>query len=502
MIIYKLPLISILIIQSALSGVWILLSAQQRSQYIALSSSLISILIGSLLYFGFDSSTASMQFVENYPWIQPLQINYYVGVDGISLPLILLSLFINLIIVLTAQDLVHQQLKYYLSLFFFLQAMVVGVFSSLNAFLFYAFWEGMLIPMYLCIGIWGSQLRSYAAIKFFIYTFFGSVMMLLALIFLSIKSGNSSILSFYNLPITIKEQYLVLIAFLLAFAVKVPMWPLHTWLPDAHTEAPAGGSVILAALMLKVGAYGFFRFCLPITPDACHDFSWPMIILSLIAIVNVGLIALAQHDMKRLIAYSSVAHMGFVSLGCFIIYPIFQYTGHLPSAQLAMSGAMMQMITHAFGSGGMFLAFGLLYDKLHTRLIADMGGIAQRMPYFTAFFMIFTLTNVGLPGTAGFVGEFMILISAIQVNLWVALLAGTTLILSASYSLFMFKRVFYGPITQNNVNELKDITSNQYIALTLLTLGIFIIGIFPQALISMMDKSIINLVQLSLQAKF
>lgn len=502
MLTHKLPLISILIIQSFISGIWILLSNENRAKNIAISASVFSLLLGSLLYLGFDTTTANMQFVEDYNWIASLRINYYVGIDGISLPLILLTLFINLIIVITAEDLVKQQLNYYLSLFFFLQAMVIGVFVALNAFLYYLFWEGMLIPMYLCIGIWGSQLRSYAAIKFFIYTFFGSVIMLLALIYLSIKAGSSSILSFYNLPLTLYEQSLILLALMLAFAVKIPMWPVHTWLPDAHTEAPAGGSVILAALMLKVGAYGFFRFCLPITPDACLEASWLMIVLSLIAIVNIGLVALAQHDMKRLIAYSSVAHMGFVSLGCFMIYPIFKNSGHLPSAQLALSGALVQMITHAFGSGGMFLAFGLLYDKLHSRLIADMGGIVQKMPYFTAFFLIFALSNVGLPGTAGFVGEFMVLVSAVQSNFWVALLAGLTLVLSASYTLFMFKRVFYGPITQSNVENLVDISSQQYIALSLMVLGIFFIGLYPQPLINIMDKSIVNLVQLALQVKF
>ena len=502
MLIHKLPIISILLIQSFFSGVWILISDKKQVKNIAICASLISLVLGSLMYIGFDPNTANMQFVENYNWINFLKINYYVGIDGISLPLILLTLFINLIIVITAKDLVHQQLGYYLGLFFFLQAMVVGVFAALDAFLYYLFWEGMLIPMYLCIGIWGSQLRSYAAMKFFIYTFFGSVIMLLALIYLSIKSGSTSILSFYNLPLTLKEQYFIFIGLLLAFAVKIPMWPVHTWLPDAHTEAPAGGSVILAALMLKVGAYGFFRFCLPITPDACLSLSPVMIVLSLIAIVNIGLVALAQHDMKRLIAYSSVAHMGFVSLGCFVIYPIFQNTGHLPSAQLALSGAMVQMITHAFGSGGMFLAFGLLYDKIHTRLIADMGGIVQTMPYFTAFFLIFVLSNVGLPGTAGFVGEFMVLLSVMQANFWVALLAGLTLILSACYSLFMFKRVFYGPITNEHISSLKDITSHQYIALSLMTAGIFFLGIYPQPLIKVMDKSMINIVQLALQAKF
>lgn len=497
-----LPLVSILLIQSILSGIWLLVAQPQKAQSIAIISALVSLAIGAILYALFDPQTAQMQFVENYNWIQPLSINYMVGLDGISLPLVLLTLFINFIIILTAHDLVHEQRQYYMALFFFLQAMVVGVFSALNAFLFYLFWEGMLIPMYLCIGIWGSQLRSYAAIKFFIYTFLGSVMMLLALIYLSIKAGSSSILAFYHLPLTHTEQCLILIGFILAFAVKVPMWPVHTWLPDAHTEAPAGGSVILAALMLKVGTYGFFRFCLPITPDANLEFAWPMIILSLIAIVNIGLIALAQQDMKRLIAYSSVAHMGFVTLGCFMIYPIFENTGHLASAELAMSGALMQMITHAFGSGAMFLAFGLLYEQIHSRLISDMGGIVNTMPYFTAFFMVFALTNVGLPGTAGFVGEFMVLISALQTNFWVALLAGLTLVLSASYTLFMFRRVFYGPVTQKRVEQLTDITPHQQFALCLMTAGIFFIGLFPQWLIQMMDKSVINLVQLALQAKF
>ena len=355
--------------------------------------------------------------------------------------------------------------------------------------------------MYLCIGIWGSDMRSYAAIKFFLYTFFGSVLMLLALIYLSIKSGTDNIITFYELPLSMYEQTLILIAFLFAFAVKVPMWPLHTWLPDAHTEAPAGGSVILAALMLKVGAYGYFRFCLPVTPDACSEYAYILIGLSLIAIVIIGLVALAQTDMKRLIAYSSVAHMGFVSLGCFVIFPIFKQTGHLPATQLAITGALVQMITHAFGSGAMFLAFGMLYDQLHSRLIADMGGIAQKMPIFTAFFMVFVFTNIGVPGTAGFVGEFMVLISTMEANFWVTLLAGLTLVLSASYSLFMFKRVFYGPITINHIQKLTDITTSQQIALWIMTAGIFFIGLYPQSITHMMDPSVNALIQASLQSK-
>ncbi|MAH60781.1 MAG: NADH-quinone oxidoreductase subunit M [Legionellales bacterium] len=495
------PLLSILILQSLISAIWIVGSKYQRAQVITYTSTLISILISILIFFQFNPNSFEMQLTESYTWITHWNLNIQLGIDGISLPLILLTVFINAVIITATSSMVNQHITKYWALFFVLQAMVVGVFSANNAFLFYLFWEGMLIPMYLCIGIWGSNLRSYAAIKFFLYTFFGSVLMLLALIYLSIKAGSDNILGFYDLPLSMHEQVLILIAFMFVFAVKVPMWPLHTWLPDAHTEAPAGGSVILAALMLKVGAYGFFRFCLPVTPDACSEYAFVLIGLSLVAIVIIGLVALAQTDMKRLIAYSSVAHMGFVSLGCFIIFPIFKSTGHLPATHLAISGAMMQMITHAFGSGAMFLAFGMLYDQLHSRLIADMGGIAQIMPKFTAFFMVFAFTNIGVPGTAGFVGEFMVLISTLEASVWITLLAGLSLILSASYTLFMFKRVFFGPVIIEHVSHLKDINRSQQIALSVMTAGIFLIGIYPNCITHLMDQTVTHLVQTSLQAK-
>ncbi len=495
------PIISILLIQSLLSGVWVYITPPEKAEAIAYTSIFISIAIVMNLYWHFDPNTAQFQFVENIPWITYWSINYQVGIDGISLPLIMLTVFINLIIIMSAKGLVKKDIQKYWGIFFFLQAAVIGVFVALNAFLYYLFWEGMLIPMYLCIGIWGSQMRSYAAMKFFIFTFFGSVLMLIALIYLSIKSSTSFILDFYDLPLTLTEQTLILIAFLSAFAVKVPMWPVHTWLPDAHTEAPAGGSVILAALMLKVGAYGFFRFCLPIVPNACSEYSYILVGLSLIAIVVIGLVAFTQKDMKKLIAYSSVAHMGFVSLGCFIIFPIFQSSGHLSMAYIAVTGAMIQMITHAFGSGAMFLAFGMLYDQLHSRLIADMGGVVNKMPILTLFFMLFVFANIGVPGTAGFVGEFMVLVSSLEANIFITILAGLTLILSASYSLFMFKRVFYGPVQVNAVNKLKDINTSQILALSLLSFGILFIGIYPYSLTHIMERSVINLVQLSLQSK-
>jgi NADH-quinone oxidoreductase subunit M len=367
--------------------------------------------------------------------------------------------------------------------------------------LFYVFWEAMLIPMYLCIGIWGSEQRSYAAIKFFLYTFLGSTLLLIAILFLAFKANSFYILDFYPLQLTLSQQLLIFAAFFLAFAVKVPMWPLHTWLPDAHTQAPAGGSVILAALMLKVGAYGFFRFCLPIVPDACAYVAVPMIVLSLWAIGYIGFIALAQSDMKRLIAYSSVAHMGFVTLGLFVIYKVFSITGDLYDSQLALEGAMVQMISHAFGSGAMFLAFGIVYDKLHTRVINNFGGLAKKMPYFAAFFLLFCLTNVGVPGTAGFVGEFMVILGVFKASFWLSFFAALTLIVAATYTLSMYKRVFYGEYNESLPANLTDISALEQMTLWLLAIAIFVIGLFPEVILAPMHASIANLLGLALQSK-
>jgi len=376
--------------------------------------------------------------------------------------------------------------------FLVMQGMIVGVFCAMDAILFYVFWEGMLIPMYLSIGMWGSANRSYASIKFFLFTFLGSILMLVALIYLYNKTDSFMIQSFYGLPLSKTTQIWLFVAFLLAFAVKVPMWPVHTWLPDAHTEAPAGGSVVLAALMLKLGVYGFLRFSMPITPLACEKLALVMVILSLVAIVYIGLIAIVQTDMKKLIAYSSIAHMGFATLGCFMVYDIVSHMHSHQDAYMSLEGAVIQMVAHAFGSGAMFLGVGLLAERSihHSRLIKDYGGVAHTMPIFAAFFMLFAMSNVGLPGTAGFVGEFMVLMSAFQTHLWVAVIASLTLLLSASYTLWMYKRVFFGPVVHADVATFRDITWIEKINYILLAIGVFFVGLYPQPIIDVLRVTI------------
>jgi NADH-quinone oxidoreductase subunit M len=492
------PLLSSLIWLPVFGAITLLLFGNKYSasaiKWFALSLSILIFGLSVVMYHNFDITTANMQFIEHYNWIEFLGISYYLGVDGISMLLVALTAFTHVLVVLAAWRLIKTNVVAYYAIFLLLQAAVIGVFCALDAILFYVFWEAMLIPMYLCIGIWGSGKRSYAAIKFFLYTFFGSTLLLIALLYLGFKVGTFNILSFYNSALSFQEQILIFIAFFLAFAVKVPMWPMHTWLPDAHTEAPAGGSVILAALMLKVGAYGFFRFCLPVVPLASSYFAPAMIVLSLFAIVYIGFIALAQTDMKRLIAYSSVAHMGFVTLGLFAIYKI--DASDVLYATMAVEGAMVQMIAHAFGSGAMFLAFGIIYDKLHTRTIDDFGGVATKMPYFAAFFMIFALSNIGLPGTAGFVGEFLVIVGVFKASFWLSFFAAITLIVSASYTLWMYKRVFYG--TTSDIVAAKcdsDVSSYDQVALWLLVAAIFAIGLYPQLLLSPMHATISNLVK-------
>lgn len=492
------PLLSLLIWLPVLGAVTLLLFGNKYSavvtKWFALGLSVLLFGLSLFMYNNFDATTANMQFVEQYDWIKFLGISYYLGVDGIAMPLVALTSFTHILVVLAAWRLIKTNIVEYYAIFLLLQAAVIGVFCALDAMLFYIFWEAMLIPMYLCIGIWGSGRRSYAAVKFFLYTFFGSTLLLIALLYLGLKAGNFSILGFHNVPLVFSAQILIFIAFFLAFAVKVPMWPVHTWLPDAHTEAPAGGSVILAALMLKVGAYGFFRFCLPVVPLASSYFAPAMIALSLFAIVYIGFIALAQTDMKRLIAYSSVAHMGFVTLGLFAIYKM--TAADVKYATMAVEGAMVQMISHAFGSGAMFLAFGIIYDKLHTRAIADFGGVASKMPYFAAFFMVFALANIGLPGTAGFVGEFLVIVGVFKASFWLSFFAAVTLIVSASYTLWMYKRVFYGKVSA--LVEAKadsDVCGYDKIALWLLVAAIFVIGVYPQLLLTPMHATISNLVK-------
>lgn len=470
---------------------------ETKARYLALFIALVSLAMCAVMVIHFDSNQAGMQFRETADWIPVMHINYDIGVDGISLPLVILTCFTTFIVVLASWTMVNHKVAEYLAAFLVMQGMVVGVFASIDAILFYFFWEGMLIPMYLSIGIWGGANRSYAAIKFFIYTFFGSALLLVAFLYLGLHAHSFSILDFYRLPMTLTVQIFIFIAFLLAFAIKVPMWPFHTWLPDAHTEAPTGGSVVLAALMLKLGAYGFLRFSLPITPDASHTLAWLMIVLSLISIIYVGFIAIAQTDMKKLIAYSSVSHMGFVTLGSYMALIVIERTGNLKDAYMSLEGAMTQMISHAFGSGAMFLAFGVLYEQLHTRKMVDFGGVAKTMPIFAAFFMLFAMSNVGLPGTSGFVGEFMILLSTFKASFWVTLIAAFILVIGAAYTLWMYKRVFFGQITHDNVAKLKDIAGVDFWVFVFLAIPVLWIGLYPNAMLKLFHASIGQLLQLA-----
>ncbi len=500
----NLPILSILIWLPVLGAIPVaMLSKPEQANTARLLAVIISIISMALclpLYLGFDTNTAAMQFTEHAEWVPALKISYSLGVDGISMPMVVLTCFTTLLVVMASWTMVKDKVGQYLAAFLITQGAVVGVFASLDAMLFYFFWEAMLIPMYLSIGIWGMRRRSYAAIKFFIYTFLGSALLLVALLYLRMHSGTFNILDYYHLKMSMMVQIFVFVAFLIAFAIKVPMWPVHTWLPDAHTEAPVGGSVVLAALMLKLGGYGFLRFSLPIVPDACRQLDWLMIALSLIAIVYIGIIAIAQTDMKKLIAYSSVAHMGFVTLGCFMLYVIVDRTHNMQDAYLGLEGAMVQMISHAFGAGAMFLAFGILYQQLQTRYIKNFGGIAKTMPLFSAFFMVFAMSNVGLPGTSGFVGEFMIILSTFKASFWVTFLASSTLVIGAAYTLWMYKRVFFGAVTSEAVANLKDVTGVDKLIFVLLIVAVFWIGVYPHSLLNVFHASIGNLLQESLQS--
>ncbi|MCI0504632.1 MAG: NADH-quinone oxidoreductase subunit M, partial [Gammaproteobacteria bacterium] len=446
-------------------------------------------------------TTHQMQFVELKPWIETFKINYHLGIDGISLPLILLTAFTTVLVVIAGWEVIQYKTAQYMAAFLFMNGLMIGVFCALDAILFYVFWEAMLIPMFLIIGIWGGARRVYATIKFFLYTFLGSVFMLVALIYMYTKGSSFGVLDMHVLKLTLTEQIYIFLAFLLAFAVKVPMWPVHTWLPDAHVEAPTGGSVVLAAIMLKMGTYGFVRFSMPITPDASSQLDWFMILLSLIAVVYIAFVALVQKDMKKLIAYSSISHMGFVTLGFFIVYTIFESTGSKSGAAMGIEGALVQMVSHGFVSGAMFLCVGVMYDRLHSREIADYGGVVNTMPVFASFTVLFAMANAGLPGTSGFVGEFMVILAAFKANFWISFFAATTLIFGAAYTLWMVKRVIFGDVTNDGVKSLTDLNNREFLVLGLLAVAVLLVGIWPAPLIDVMSASVNNLVTQTLISK-
>jgi NADH-quinone oxidoreductase subunit M len=464
---------------------------------LALAVSVLTLALSVFLYTDFDNTATAMQFVERAPWIDAFRIEYFLGVDGISAPLILLTAFITPLVVIAGWDNIKTRPAQYFASFLILEGLMIGVFAALDAFLFYVFWEAMLVPMFLIIGIWGGERRIYATLKFFLYTFLGSVLMLVSFIYLYTKTGEFSFASFTDVNLTLREQQYIFIAFLLAFAVKVPMWPVHTWLPDAHVEAPTGGSVILAAIMLKMGGYGFIRLSLPMVPDGSEFFAGLMIALSLIAVVYIGLVALMQNDMKKLIAYSSIAHMGFVTLGFFLMWSIVDGSG----ASLGITGGMVQMISHGLVSGAMFLCVGVLYDRVHSRKIADYGGVANTMPVFAAFMVLFAMANAGLPGTSGFVGEFMVIIASFKANVWFAFFAATTLVLGAAYTLWMVKRVVYGEIGNKNVAELSDLNRREFLVLGILALSVLLVGLWPAPLVDMMSQTVDSLVEQISQSK-
>ncbi|HXV40356.1 MAG TPA: NADH-quinone oxidoreductase subunit M [Steroidobacteraceae bacterium] len=480
------------------AGLAVLVLGDRRiaaGRWVALSASLAALALCVPLWAGFDVTTPALQFTEQRPWIGALNAWYYLGIDGIALPLIVLTAFTTPLVIVAAWSTIEKRPAQYFAAFLVMEGLMIGVFAAADALLFYVFWEAMLIPMFLIIGIWGGTRRVYATIKFFLYTFLGSVLMLVALIWLYLQGGSYEIADMHRLPIGMTAQVLIFLAFFAAFAVKVPMWPVHTWLPDAHVEAPTGGSVVLAAIMLKMGGYGFLRFSLPITPDASRELDWLLITLSLVAVAYIGFVALVQRDMKKLIAYSSIAHMGFVTLGAFVAYDIWQVTGSVKGAAMGLDGAMVQMISHGLVSGALFLCVGVLYDRLHTREISAYGGVVNTMPVFAFFAVLFAMANAGLPGTSGFVGEFLVIVASFKANFWYAFVAALTLILGAAYTLWLVKRVIWGDVGNDGVASLKDLNAREFIVLATLAAAVLLVGLWPAPLLEVMRPTLEHLVE-------
>ncbi|MGD0501384.1 MAG: NADH-quinone oxidoreductase subunit M [Steroidobacteraceae bacterium] len=497
-------LLSILIWLPIVGGFVVLGLGNERAgaaRWVSLAVSLAALAFSIPLFAWFNTGTADMQFVEHTPWIPSIHADFNIGVDGISMPLILLTTFTTVLIVIAGWQSVTKRVSQYFAAFLILEGLMIGVFAALDAALFYVFWEAMLLPMFIIIGIWGGPRRVYATIKFFLYTFIGSLLMLVALIYMYLKSGTYEIAMLQGMSLTLKEQTFIFLAFFTAFAVKVPMWPVHTWLPDAHVEAPTGGSVVLAAIMLKMGGYGFLRFSLPITPDASRELDWLIIALSLIAVVYIGFVALAQRDMKKLIAYSSIAHMGFVTLGAFVGFQIVSHTGKMSGIEFGLDGAVVQMLSHGLVSGAMFLCVGVMYDRVHSREISAYGGVVNTMPKFAAFMVLFALANAGVPGTSGFVGEFLVILASFKANVWYAFLAGTTLILGSAYTLWLVKRVIFGEIANDHVRELTDLNGREFLVLGMLAIAVLLVGLWPAPLLDAMRVTTQHLAQQILVSK-